>query len=47
MREHKSKATGVANLAGRSAAAMAIAACICNKENRDEAFVEKCLQNMP
>ena len=44
LREYKSEATGLANLAGRSAVSMAIAARIWNKENRDEAFAEKCLQ---
>ena len=44
LREYKSEATGIANLAGRSAAAMAIAARIWNKEGLDKAFAEKCLQ---
>ena len=42
LREHKSKATGIANLAGRSAAAMAIAARIWEEELNDSAFAEEC-----
>ena len=42
LREHKSKATGIANLAGRSAAAMAIAARIWRDELDDPLFAEKC-----
>lgn len=42
LREHKSKATGIANLAGRSAAAMAIAARIWKEELDDPVFAEKC-----
>ncbi|WP_423820231.1 glycoside hydrolase family 9 protein [Salinimicrobium sp. TIG7-5_MAKvit] len=42
LREHKSKATGIANLAGRSAAAMAIAARIWREELNDPVFAEKC-----
>lgn len=42
LREHKSKATGIANLAGRSAAAMAIAARIWEKDLNDLVFAEKC-----
>lgn len=42
LREHKSKATGIANLAGRSAAAMAIAARIWEKVLKDPVFAEKC-----
>lgn len=44
LREHKSKATGIANLAGRSAAAMAIAARIWRDELNDPTFAEKCEQ---
>lgn len=45
LREFKSEATGVANLAGRSAAAMAMAARIWQgKEMGDEAFAQKCRQ---
>ncbi|HSE32797.1 MAG TPA: glycoside hydrolase family 9 protein [Pyrinomonadaceae bacterium] len=43
LREWKSKATGVANLAGRSAAAMAMAYRIWNEMN-DSVFAEKCLK---
>src|SRR5690606_39143284 len=42
LREHKSKATGIANLAGRSAAAMAIAARVWEKDLKDPVFAEKC-----
>ena len=42
LREHKSRATGIANLAGRSAAAMAIAARIWREELNDPVFAEKC-----
>src|SRR5690606_8037619 len=42
LREHKSKATGIANLAGRSAAAMAIAARIWSEKFNDPVFAEKC-----
>ena len=42
LREYKSKATGIANLAGRSAAAMAIAARIWREELNDPVFAEKC-----
>lgn len=42
LREHKSKATGIANLAGRSAAAMAIAARIWREELNDPVFAQKC-----
>ena len=42
LREHKSKATGIANLAGRSAAAMAIAARIWREELNDPVYAEKC-----
>lgn len=42
LREHKSKATGIANLAGRSAAAMAIAARIWKNELNDPVFAERC-----
>lgn len=41
LREYKSKATGIANIAGRSAAAMAIAARIW-KALKDPVFAEKC-----
>lgn len=40
--EYKSKATGIANLAGRSAAAMAIAARIWKNEFNDPVFAQKC-----
>lgn len=43
LREYKSTSTGVANLAGRSAAAMAIAARLWEKEVEDMAFAKKCL----
>lgn len=42
LREYKSKTTGIANLAGRSAAAMAIAARIWKKDLQDPVFAEKC-----
>lgn len=42
LREFKSKATGIANLAGRSAAAMAIAARIWKNELNDSIFAKKC-----
>ena len=42
LREYKSQATGIANLAGRSAAAMAIAARIWREELNDSVFAEKC-----
>lgn len=44
LREYKSRATGVANLAGRSAAAMAMAARIWPKVSSDSAYAEKCAQ---
>lgn len=40
----KSRSTGVANIAGRSAAAMAIAYRIWKYELKDEVFAEECLQ---
>jgi peptidoglycan/xylan/chitin deacetylase (PgdA/CDA1 family) len=40
--KHKSEATGVANLAGRSAAAMALAARIWKNDLEDPVFAEKC-----
>lgn len=43
LREFKSTSTGVANLAGRSAAAMALAARIWKKDGNDPGFAEKCL----
>ena len=43
-REWKSKATGVANIAGRSAAAMAMAYRIWKNDLHDPLFAEKCLQ---
>lgn len=42
LRQYKSKATGIANLAGRSAAAMAIAARIWEEELNDPVFAEEC-----
>ena len=42
--KHKSEATGVANLAGRSAAAMALAARIWKTDLNDPVFAEKCSQ---
>jgi endoglucanase len=44
LREWKSKATGVANIAGRSAAAMAIAYRIWKNDLRDPLFAQKCLK---
>jgi hypothetical protein len=41
---YKSEATGVSNLAGRSAAAMALAARIWGKNLEDPAYAEKCLE---
>ncbi len=42
--KYKSEATGIANLAGRSAAAMAIAARIWKNDLKDPVFAEKCLK---
>jgi endoglucanase len=44
LREWKSKATGVANIAGRSAAAMAMAYRIWKNDLKDPLFAGKCLQ---
>ena len=44
LREWKSKATGVANIAGRSAAAMAIAYRIWKNDLNDPLFAQKCLK---
>jgi hypothetical protein len=44
LREWKSKATGVANIAGRSAAAMAMAYRIWKNDLHDPLFAQKCLQ---
>lgn len=44
LNKYKSKATGVANLAGRSAAAMALAARIWKEKQKDEVFANKCLE---
>ena len=44
LREYKSESTGLANLAGRVAAAMALAARIWKDELNDPAFAEKSLQ---
>ncbi len=44
LREHKSQATGLANLAGRSAAAMAMAARLWAKMAADSAYSDKCAQ---
>ena len=43
LREYKSEATGLSNIAGRSAAAMAIAAGIWKGENFDPLFANECL----
>jgi hypothetical protein len=43
LRQYKSEATGIANLAGRSAAAMALAARIWKDYLNDAAYSEKCL----
>ncbi len=43
LREYKSEATGIANLAGRSAAAMALAARIWKDHLYDAAYSKKCL----
>ncbi len=43
LREYKSEATGIANLAGRSAAAMALAARIWKDHLNDAAYSQKCL----
>ncbi|MEN8122866.1 MAG: glycoside hydrolase family 9 protein [Bacteroidota bacterium] len=42
LREYKSEATGIANLAGRSAAAMAMASRIWEKSQNDPIFAKKC-----
>ncbi len=42
LNKYKSKATGIANLAGRSAAALAIGARIWKKLELDDLFAEKC-----
>lgn len=42
--KHKSEATGVANLAGRCAAAMALAARIWREDVGDPVFADKCLR---
>jgi hypothetical protein len=44
LKEWKSKATGVANIAGRSAAAMAMAYRIWKNDLKDPVFAQKCLQ---
>jgi hypothetical protein len=44
LKKYKSEATGVANLAGRSAAAMALAARIWKDDLNDPVFAEKCLE---
>ena len=44
LREWKSKATGVANIAGRSAAAMAMAYRIWKDDLHDSLFAQKCLK---
>jgi len=44
LRNSKSKATGIANLAGRSAAAMAMAYRIWKDDLHDSAFAERCLK---
>jgi peptidoglycan/xylan/chitin deacetylase (PgdA/CDA1 family) len=44
LREWKSKATGVANIAGRSAAAMAMAYRIWKNDLKDLLFAQKCLK---
>jgi endoglucanase len=44
LREWKSKATGVANIAGRSAAAMAMAYRIWKNDLKDPVFARKCLK---
>jgi hypothetical protein len=43
LREYQSEATGMANLAGRSAAAMALAARIWKEHLNDPSYAEKCL----
>src|SRR5205814_1807437 len=44
LRNWKSKATGIANIAGRSAAAMAMAYRIWKYDLHDNAFAERCLK---
>jgi endoglucanase len=44
LKEWKSKATGIANIAGRSAAAMAIAFRIWKNDAKDPLFASKCLK---
>ena len=43
LKKYKSEATGISNLAGRSAAAMALAARIWGSDLEDPAFAERCL----
>ncbi len=45
LKKYKSEATGVANLAGRSAASMALASRIWKKHIKDTIFAEKCKKN--
>ena len=45
LHKYKSEATGVSNLAGRSAAAMALAARIWDEDMEDSAFAAKCLES--
>ncbi len=44
LKKYQSEATGVSNLAGRSAAAMALAARIWKEELKDSVFAAKCLR---
>jgi len=44
LRQYKSEATGIANLAGRCAAAMAIASRIWSEDLKDTLFAGKCLE---
>lgn len=45
LKEYKSEATGLANLAGRSAAAMALASRIWKEHLNDTIFADKCLKS--
>jgi hypothetical protein len=44
LRKYQSEATGIANLAGRSAAAMALAYDIWKNDLKDQVFADKCLE---
>lgn len=44
LKKYQSEATGIANIAGRSAAAMALAYDIWKNDLKDQAFADKCLE---